>query len=449
MSGRSRDVRDQPRLGAVGEIGVAEQVDGRPVLERDPGRLDRGVEALRGGRGGNHRHRALRVSPEEHHQQVGLLGLRRHPGRGAGALDVEHEQRQLEHDPEPDRLLLEHDTGPGGRRDAERASERRAERRAGGRDLVLGLEGADAEGLVSRQLLEDRARRRDRVGPEEEIEPGELRGRDQPVGERRVAGDLPVGAGRQLRRRDFVADSEVLGGLAVGVARLERGRVRLRDLGPLRELPLDELERPLGRPVVEPAHQPEREEVLRALGLARRDPFDALQGAHRHRREPDLVDVEVVERPVLERVGVIAGLLQVALLERVGVDDQRPALRQVADVRLQRRRVHRDEDVRRVARREDVVVGEVELEARHARERAGGRADLGREVRERREVVSEQGGLAREAVSRELHPVARVTREADDHAVELLDCLGHALGIAEARDRRSEARGARNGYPAG
>ena len=58
------------------------------------------------------------------------------------------------------------------------------------------------------------------------------------------------------------------------------------------------------------------------------------------------------------------------------------------DVRLQGGRVHRDEDVRAVAGREDVVVGEVHLEARHAGQRPGRGADLGREVGERREVVA-------------------------------------------------------------
>ena len=432
------DLRDQPRLGAVREVGVREQVDGRAVLERDPRRLDRGVEALRRRRGREHRHRALGVAPEEHHQQVGLLRLRRHPRRGAGALDVEDQQRQLEHDPEPDRLRLEHDPRAGGGGDAERAAERRAERGADGGDLVLGLEGADAEALVPRQLLEDRARGRDRVRAEEEVEPGQLRGGDQPVGERGVAGDLAVDARGQLRRRDLVADREVLRGLAVRVAGLERGRVRLRDLGPLAELLLDELERPLGGPVVEPAHQPEREEVLRALGLARGDPLDPLQRLDRHRGQRDLVHVVVGERAVLERVRLVAGLLQVALLERVGVDDQRAALGQVLHVRAQRGRVHRHEHVRRVAGREDVVVGEVELEAGDARERACRRADLGREVGQRREVVPHHRGLAREAVAGELHPVARVAREADDHALELLDGFCHALVVSHMRDARNE-----------
>ena len=44
--GSALDVRDQPRLGAVREVRVGEQVDGRAVLERDARRLDRDVEAV-------------------------------------------------------------------------------------------------------------------------------------------------------------------------------------------------------------------------------------------------------------------------------------------------------------------------------------------------------------------------------------------------------------------
>jgi hypothetical protein len=79
----------------------------------------------------------------------------------------------------------------------------------------------------------------------------------------------------------------------------------------------------------------------------------------------------LLERVVLERAAVVADLGQVPLGELVGVDDQVAAPRQVLDVGLQRGGVHRDEDVRRVARREDVVVGELQLEARYPGERAG------------------------------------------------------------------------------
>ena len=81
---------------------------------------------------------------------------------------------------------------------------------------------------------------------------------------------------------------------------------------------------------------------------------------------------------------------------------------------LQRGRVHRHEHVRHVARREDVEVGDVDLEARHAGDRAGRGADLGREVRQRRQVVAEGGAHVGEAVAGELHAVAGVAGEADD-----------------------------------
>ena len=80
--------------------------------------------------------------------------------------------------------------------------------------------------------------------------------------------------------------------------------------------------------------------------------------------------------------------------------------------------IHRDEDARLVAGREDVVIGEVHLEARDARERARRRTDLRREVRQRRKVVPEDGGLAREAVAGELHPVAGVAGEPDHDPFE-------------------------------
>jgi hypothetical protein len=63
--------------------------------------------------------------------------------------------------------------------------------------------------------------------------------------------------------------------------------------------------------------------------------------------------------------------------------------------------------------------GEVDLEAGDAGQRAGGRADLGREVGQRREVVSDEGRLAREPAACQLHPVAGVPGEPDRHLFEL------------------------------
>jgi len=247
---------------------------------------------------------------------------------------------------------------------------------------------------------------------------------DQPVRERLVAGDVPVRARPELGRLDLVGNGEILGRLAERVAGLEGSLVRLGDLRPLGELALEEGNGVLGRAVVEPRHQPQREHVLGALGLALRDALDLLRRLERHRRQRHGVDRVAVERAVLERVRVVARLGQVSLGERVLVDDQRRAARQVAEVRLQRRGVHCHEHVRRVARRQDVVVGEVDLEAGDARQRARGSPDLSGEIRKGREVVPEHGGLAGEAPAGQLHAVAGVAREADDDAVDLLDRLG-------------------------
>src|SRR5688572_11121736 len=419
------DVGDQPRLGAVREVRVGEQVDRRAVLDRDPDRLERAVEAVARRRRGDHGHRVLGVPPVEHHQEVGLLGLRRHPGRRPSALHVDDQQRQLEHHREPDRLRLQDDPGAGRRADAERAAEACAERRADRGDLVLRLEGAHAELLVVRELLEDPRRRSDRVRAEEERQLRFHRRGDQAVRERLVAGDLAVEARRERRRLHLVLDEEVLGGLAVVVARVERTAVRLGDLGSLRELRLDELVRVLGGSPVQPRHQAKREEVLRALGLARRDAVDPLQRLDRHRGQRHRVELVLLERAVVERAGRVAGLLQVLVRERIAVEDQRAAARQVPQVRAQRSRVHRHEHVGAVARREDVVVGEVDLEPRDSRQRPRGRTDLRRVVGKGREVVAERGGLAREAAARELHAVAGIAGEPDHDVVDLLDLLRH------------------------
>ena len=153
----------------------------------------------------------------------------------------------------------------------------------------------------------------------------------------------------------------------------------------------------------------------------------ALHGLERERGQRHLVHPVFVERAVLERVRRVAGLLEVAVVERVAVDDQRPARRQVIEIRAQSRGVHRDEHVRRVAGREDVVVGVVDLEAGDAGQRAGRRANLGREVGQCRKVVAEERGLARESAAGQLHAVAGIAGEPDDDVLQLLDGLGHYL----------------------
>ena len=77
---------------------------------------------------------------------------------------------------------------------------------------------------------------------------------------------------------------------------------------------------------------------------------------------------------------------------------------------------------------EDLVVGDVDLERRHAGDRAGGRPDLGREVGQRGEVVAEGGAHVGEAVPGELHAVAGVAGEADHDLIERLGSEISGLG---------------------
>ena len=81
----------------------------------------------------------------------------------------------------------------------------------------------------------------------------------------------------------------------------------------------------------------------------------------------------------------------------------------------------------RVARRGDLVIRDVDLERGNAGEGARRRSDLSWELRERGEVVAQHRADRGESVAGELHAVARVAREADDHTIEV-DDLPRALG---------------------
>src|SRR5262249_53733614 len=61
---------------------------------------------------------------------------------------------------------------------------------------------------------------------------------------------------------------------------------------------------------------------------------------------------------------------------------------------------------------------ELELEAGDTEQRAGGRADLGREIREGRDVIARPRGLRGELLARDLHAVAGVAGKPDHGARE-------------------------------
>ena len=87
-----------------------------------------------------------------------------------------------------------------------------------------------------------------------------------------------------------------------------------------------------------------------ARSASLRDDVELRQRLHGDRGQRDRVHVPGLQRAVLERVRGVADLGEVALGELVGVDDDRRAAGQVAQVGLERGRVHRHEHVGRVAR---------------------------------------------------------------------------------------------------
>ena len=167
---------------------------------------------------------------------------------------------------------------------------------------------------VARELVQQLGGGRDRVAGEQQRQPAARRGGDQAERGRGRAVDLAVGAGRDVGRRgDAVLHVEQLGRLAEAPAGAEGGEVgrQRRRLGG--ELRLDPALGDVGRAAVEPRQQAEREQVLRSAGVARADAFESLRGARGERRHRHAVQAEVVERAVLERVRLVAGLLEVAL----------------------------------------------------------------------------------------------------------------------------------------
>ena len=196
-------------------------------------------------------------------------------------------------------------------------------------------------------------------------------------------------------------------------ARLHHLDVRLGDLGPALELDPEPVDRRFERAAEQPVDHAQGEEVLAPVLRADVE-RTVLQGAPRHRRQADPVQPEGVQAVVLERIRLVARPLQVARGELVGVDDDHAVIPQVAHVGLERRRVHGDQDVRGVARRMNVVICDSDLETGNARQRAGRRPDLGREVGQRGQIVADQRRRVRELGAGELHAVARITGEADD-----------------------------------
>ena len=102
-----------------------------------------------------------------------------------------------------------------------------------------------------------------------------------------------------------------------------------------------------------------------------------------------------------------------------------PGLRS-AQVHLERRRVHRHQDVELVAGRVDALAAELELEARDAEERAGGARISAGKFGSVASVVAGPGRLGGELLAGELHAVAGVPGETTARSRMRLGLAGSA-----------------------
>ena len=205
-----------------------------------------------------------------------------------------------------------------------------------------------------------------------------------------------------------------LRGLAIGVARIERGDVRLRQLGLVAELGAQPIVQRFARAVEHPQRQAQRPHVLAAqrVFIAEAEGFHRLD---RLRADIEGEQIPFRQAAVLERADRVFRLLEVALGEFPGVGDDQTARLHRSEVHLERRWVHRHQHIRRVARGVDLVAAEVDLEGADAEQRALGRADFGRKIGEGGEVVAGQRGRQGELPAGKLHAVPGIAREAHHH----------------------------------
>ena len=133
----------------------------------------------------------------------------------------------------------------------------------------------------------------------------------------------------------------------------------------------------------------------------------------------DFDHLEFVERMVGERIGLVAGALDIGIGERLAVHDNDGVGRDVLDIGLQRRRIHRDQHVGLVAGGENFAAREVKLEAAYSGKRALRRSDFSRKVGQCSDIVAGQCRFGRELHPGQLHPIAGVAGKPDNDVIAL------------------------------
>ena len=137
----------------------------------------------------------------------------------------------------------------------------------------------------------------------------------------------------------------------------------------------------------------------------------------------------------VEGVAFDLGEFELFVVESVLVDDQDSAFAKVGDIGHECRRVHHDEGVQGVARGEDFFAGELNLKTGNTSTRTPWSPDLSREIGESGNIVARQCGSVGQLRTEQLHPIPRVTTEANGDAGNGFNLLGGRLSHCFQRRR--------------
>jgi hypothetical protein len=191
-----------------------------------------------------------------------------------------------------------------------------------------------------------------------------------------------------------------------------------------RELALDPFQALFQWTLVEPVDQTKHEEIL-AARLHATFQIEVLQRIERQGGGWHCVQlVTAAQSGVGERVFLVTRLGQIALRKGIPVNDQHPAGQQAWQVGLECCRVHGHQHIGGVTGGMNFPTGEMQLKTGDTRNGTGGRTNFGGIIRQRTDIIAEDGRCRRQLAASQLHAVTGIAAEQDGDLFKLLPGFG-------------------------
>src|SRR5205823_1075232 len=138
-------------------------------------------------------------------KKIRLFCFCRQTRRRSATLNVDNHDRHFGHNREPDRLGLQCNAGSGGRRKSKRTPKGGADGGAYRGDLILGLEGEEAEVLESGHLMKNVRSGGNRITSKVSRQSRLRRGRDHSNGGCLIAGNVAILPRRKFGRHHLIS----------------------------------------------------------------------------------------------------------------------------------------------------------------------------------------------------------------------------------------------------